>query len=115
MHRLKQSFEHTASFNRKCKYRLSRTWAPHRWTVSGAHCNGGSDYQNYPLLAESASTAIVCSRLRNFGLWPMKSPSAMKLLIVATAPPNLSVSGRMIETRGRLGLNSTGTGKIRLG
>src|ERR1700683_1293415 len=66
-------------------------------------------------LAESASSARACRMLRNCLVWPMKSPSAVKLLIVATAPPNLSVSGRMIETLGRPGLNSQGTGKIRLG
>jgi hypothetical protein len=40
----------------------------------------------------------------------------VKLAIVATAPANLSRSGRMMETWGSLGLmNSQGTGKIRLG
>jgi hypothetical protein len=41
---------------------------------------------------------------------------AVKLAMVATAPPNRSLSGRMMATWGRLGLmNSQGTGKIRLG
>src|SRR5271155_1573218 len=54
--------------------------------------------------------------LRNFLLWPKKSPSVVKLAIVATAPPNLSVSGRITAHLGRLELmNSQGTGKIRLG
>ena len=67
-------------------------------------------------LAASASSARVCSVSRNFLLWPKKSPSAVKLAIVATAPPNLLDRGRMTETGGRLGLmNSQGTGKIRLG
>src|ERR1700739_4330662 len=69
----------------------------------------------YKRTAASAATAIACTVFRNCWLWPMKSPSAVKLLIVATAPPNLSVRGRMIETGGRWGLNSVGTGKIRLG
>src|ERR1700722_7818054 len=69
----------------------------------------------YKRTAASASAAIARTVLKNCGLWPMKSPSAVKLLIVATAPPNLSVSGRMIETGGSFGLNSVGTGKMRLG
>jgi hypothetical protein len=69
----------------------------------------------YERTAESAATAISCTVFRNCSLWPMNSPSAVKLLIVATAPANLSVSGRMIETGGRWRLNSVGTGKIRLG
>src|ERR1700677_4840939 len=66
--------------------------------------------------AASASIAILCSVARNFLLLPKKSPSAVSLATAPTAPANLSVSGRMIETWGRLGLmNSHGTGKIRLG
>src|SRR5580704_8925859 len=76
--------------------------------------NLGRKVQSARRTAESASTAIACSVLRNFLLWPLKSPSAVKLAMVATAPANLSVRGRMIATWGRLGLmNSHGTGKIR--
>ena len=67
-------------------------------------------------MAASASAAIDCSVLRKSLLWPVKRPSAIKLAIVAMAPANLSVRGRMIATWGRLGLrNSHGTGKMRLG
>src|ERR1700689_191671 len=65
--------------------------------------------------AAAAATAIALSTVKNCWLWPMKSPLAVKALTAATAPANLSVSGRIIETWGRFPLNSKGTGKIRLG
>lgn len=39
-------------------------------------------------VAASASRAIACSVFRKAWLWPKKSPSAIKLLIAAIAPPN---------------------------
>src|SRR3954453_22081935 len=48
--------------------------------------------------------------------WPVKSPVEIYPAIAALAPPNLSVIGRTVAQRGRLGwMNSAGTGKIKLG
>src|ERR1700758_235047 len=41
-------------------------------------------------MAASASSAMIFSVLRNCWLWPTNRPSAVKLAMVATAPPNLS-------------------------
>ena len=51
--------------------------------------------------AESASRASAWTVLKNFGDWPSKRRSAVKLLIVATAPPFWSSVGRTIEQAGR--------------
>src|ERR1700690_2174330 len=67
-------------------------------------------------LAASASSASWFTTLKNSFDCPTNSPSAVNEAMVATAPPNLSSSGRITETCGKSGLmNSQGTGKIRLG
>src|SRR5580700_6437332 len=67
-------------------------------------------------LAASASSASLFTTLKNSFDCPTNSPSAVNDAMVATAPPNLSSSGRITAQWGNFALmNSHGTGKIRLG
>src|SRR5277367_1645933 len=67
-------------------------------------------------VAASASSASWFTTWKNFGVCPTNSPSLVNEAMVATAPPNLSLLGRVTEQWGKSALmNSHGTGKIRLG
>jgi hypothetical protein len=82
----------------------------------GRHGDSEGMYCDYKRRrAESASFARSRTVFKNSFDCPMKRPSPAKNSMVALAPPNLSVSGRMAAHRGSLGLmNSAGTGKMRL-
>jgi len=68
-----------------------------------------------PRSAASASLARSASSSKNSLDWPMKSPSLVKPLTAAIAPPSWSEVGRMIETAGNFRLrNGHGSGMIRL-
>src|SRR5271170_4387920 len=67
-------------------------------------------------VAASASSASWFTTWKNLGVCPTNSPSAVNDAMVATAPPNLSLLGRITAQSGKFALmNSHGTGKIRLG
>src|SRR5439155_18889185 len=67
-----------------------------------------------PRLAASASTANWCRSSKNWGDWPINSPSAVSAFTAPIAAP-LVLVGRTIEHRGNFRLrNGQGSGMIRL-
>src|SRR5580704_11846136 len=67
-------------------------------------------------VAASASSASWFTTWKNRGVCPTNSPSAVNDAMVATAPPNWSLLGRITAQSGKFALmNSHGTGKMRLG